>query len=207
MSRIYRAAVVAVVGWAHSLTTSSSACPAATPPTPTPRATKPVTAPSWWPVWICGPTYWRSLGNVTVWERHTSTPTTANARQGAAGHHQRRYPAGAARRDRHLRRRARRQGALLREGDVRLAQEADAMLAAVERHGVVFNMGTNRRWHPGYAKMRDLIASGDLGNLEPAADLQQQRPVQLFQPQLRPDPVPQRRRAGDLGAGMGRPRR
>ena len=45
-------------------------------------------------------------------------------------------------------------------------QEADAMLAAVERHGVVFNMGTNRRWHPGYAKMRELIASGDLGNLE-----------------------------------------
>ena len=45
-------------------------------------------------------------------------------------------------------------------------QEADAMVAAVERHGVVFNMGTNRRWHPGYAKMRDLIASGDLGNLE-----------------------------------------
>ena len=45
-------------------------------------------------------------------------------------------------------------------------QEADAIVAAVERHGVVFNMGTNRRWHPGYAKMRELIASGDLGNLE-----------------------------------------
>ena len=45
-------------------------------------------------------------------------------------------------------------------------QEADAIVAAVERHGVVFNMGTNRRWHPGYAKMRDLIASGDLGKLE-----------------------------------------
>ena len=42
-------------------------------------------------------------------------------------------------------------------------QEADAIEAAVERHGVVFNMGTNRRWHPGYAKMRELIASGELG--------------------------------------------
>ena len=44
--------------------------------------------------------------------------------------------------------------------------EADAMVTAVERHGVVFNMGTNRRWHPGFIKMREVVASGDLGALQ-----------------------------------------
>ena len=43
--------------------------------------------------------------------------------------------------------------------------EADALLAACKRHGTVLNMGTNRRWHPGFADMRAAIASGDYGRL------------------------------------------
>lgn len=43
--------------------------------------------------------------------------------------------------------------------------EANALLEACEKHGVVLNMGTNRRWHPGYADMRAAIASGDYGRL------------------------------------------
>ncbi|MGN6562653.1 MAG: Gfo/Idh/MocA family protein, partial [Thermomicrobiales bacterium] len=43
--------------------------------------------------------------------------------------------------------------------------EAAALVDAVERHGVVFNMGTNRRWSPGYAAMRAAITSGDYGAL------------------------------------------
>jgi len=44
--------------------------------------------------------------------------------------------------------------------------EAHQLVAAVERHGVVVNMGTNRRWHPGFDAMRDLIVSGELGALK-----------------------------------------
>ncbi|MDE2886621.1 MAG: Gfo/Idh/MocA family oxidoreductase [Gemmatimonadota bacterium] len=43
--------------------------------------------------------------------------------------------------------------------------EADAMVEAVERAGAVFNMGTNRRWHPGYDAMADVIDSGRIGRL------------------------------------------
>jgi predicted dehydrogenase len=43
--------------------------------------------------------------------------------------------------------------------------EADELLDAVERSGVVFAMGTNRRWDPGYDAARAAIASGDLGSL------------------------------------------
>lgn len=43
--------------------------------------------------------------------------------------------------------------------------EADAMVEAVERNGVAFNMGTNRRWDPGYRTLRDLANSGELGEL------------------------------------------
>ncbi|HEX2034562.1 MAG TPA: Gfo/Idh/MocA family oxidoreductase [Chloroflexota bacterium] len=43
--------------------------------------------------------------------------------------------------------------------------EADALRAAIEGRGVVFNMGTNRRWHPGFDVMRELIASEALGQL------------------------------------------
>lgn len=44
--------------------------------------------------------------------------------------------------------------------------EADAIVAAVQKHGVIFNMGTNRRWHPGYDAVRRVIDSGELGRLE-----------------------------------------
>ena len=44
-------------------------------------------------------------------------------------------------------------------------QEADAMVEAVERNGVAFNLGANRRWSSGYAKVRDLADGGELGPL------------------------------------------
>jgi predicted dehydrogenase len=44
--------------------------------------------------------------------------------------------------------------------------EAGAMVRAVEERGLAFNMGTNRRWHPGFDAMRQVIASGQLGALE-----------------------------------------
>ena len=43
--------------------------------------------------------------------------------------------------------------------------EADAMVEAVERNGAFFNLGTNRRWHPGFDKMKEVIDSGELGAL------------------------------------------
>jgi predicted dehydrogenase len=44
--------------------------------------------------------------------------------------------------------------------------EADAMVAAVERHGVFLNMGTNRRWDSGYDRMKELIDGGEMGALK-----------------------------------------
>ena len=43
--------------------------------------------------------------------------------------------------------------------------EAEAIVDAVERNGVVFNMGTGRRWDTGFIKMKEIVDSGDLGNL------------------------------------------
>lgn len=43
--------------------------------------------------------------------------------------------------------------------------EAAAMVAAVEANNVAFNLGTNRRWHTGFDKMKTVIDSGDLGQL------------------------------------------
>ena len=43
---------------------------------------------------------------------------------------------------------------------------ANAMAAACERHGTVFNMGTQRRYHPGFWQMREIIAQGELGALQ-----------------------------------------
>ena len=43
--------------------------------------------------------------------------------------------------------------------------EADAMVEAVERNGVAFNLGTNRRWDTGFDKMKEIIDSGELGRL------------------------------------------
>ena len=41
--------------------------------------------------------------------------------------------------------------------------EADAIVEACERNGVFFNLGTQRRWHPGFTKMKEVIDSGRLG--------------------------------------------
>jgi predicted dehydrogenase len=43
--------------------------------------------------------------------------------------------------------------------------EADAMVEAVERNSVAFNLGTNRRWDTGFDKMKEIIDSGELGAL------------------------------------------
>ena len=45
-------------------------------------------------------------------------------------------------------------------------EEAERMAEAVARNGVAFNMGTNRRWHPGFDVMTETIASGELGKLQ-----------------------------------------
>ena len=126
-----------------------------------------MTAPSWWPVWTCGPTYWRSSGNATAWrESHLYTDYREMLAKeqpdilSVATQPEQRAEIAIYAAEHGVK-------ALYCEKAMCASlQEADAMLAAVERHGVVFNMGTNRRWHPGYAKMRELIASGDLGNLE-----------------------------------------
>ena len=44
-------------------------------------------------------------------------------------------------------------------------EEAAAMVAAVEENKVAFNLGTNRRWHTGFDKMKEIIDSGEIGNL------------------------------------------
>ena len=44
--------------------------------------------------------------------------------------------------------------------------EADAVVEAVERNGVAFNMGTGFRWHPGFDTMKRLIDGGELGALQ-----------------------------------------
>ena len=43
--------------------------------------------------------------------------------------------------------------------------EASEMVEAVERNNVFFNLGTNRRWHTGFDKMKEIIDSGELGQL------------------------------------------
>ena len=43
--------------------------------------------------------------------------------------------------------------------------EAAAMVDAVERNGVAFNLGTNNRWHNGFDKMKEVVDSGELGGL------------------------------------------
>jgi len=44
--------------------------------------------------------------------------------------------------------------------------EADAMVAAVERNGVAFNLGSNRRWATEYDAMKAFVESGELGALK-----------------------------------------
>jgi len=43
--------------------------------------------------------------------------------------------------------------------------EADTMVEVCESNGVHFNLGTNRRWDPGYDAMKAVIDSGELGAL------------------------------------------
>ena len=45
-------------------------------------------------------------------------------------------------------------------------EEADAMVAAVERNGTKFNYGTQRRYIPIYQKMRELADAGELGSVQ-----------------------------------------
>lgn len=51
--------------------------------------------------------------------------------------------------------------------------EANALRDAVEQNNVIVNMGTNRRWHPGFAAMRAAISSGDHGDLVTLGTLHQ----------------------------------
>ena len=44
--------------------------------------------------------------------------------------------------------------------------EADAMVEACRRHGVKFNLGTNRRYSPLYRRVRELIEGGIIGDLQ-----------------------------------------
>jgi len=45
-------------------------------------------------------------------------------------------------------------------------EEADAMVKAVEKYGVKFNYGTQRRYMPFYRKMRELIDSDEIGDVQ-----------------------------------------
>lgn len=44
--------------------------------------------------------------------------------------------------------------------------ETEAIVRAVKDHGVVFNMGSLRRWDAGYDAMRTIVRSGELGSLQ-----------------------------------------
>lgn len=42
-------------------------------------------------------------------------------------------------------------------------EEADAMLEVCEKYNIKFNLGTQRRFTPGYLKMREILESGEIG--------------------------------------------
>ena len=42
-------------------------------------------------------------------------------------------------------------------------EEADAMVDACEQYDLKFNLGTQRRYSPGYLKMREIVESGEIG--------------------------------------------
>lgn len=44
--------------------------------------------------------------------------------------------------------------------------DAKAMVEAVERNNVAFNLGTNRRWETAYDKMKEVIDDGGIGDLK-----------------------------------------
>ncbi len=82
--------------------------------------------------------------------------------------------------------------------------EADVMVAACEEHGVFFNVGTNRRWDPGYDRMKELIDSGRLGSL---LTLTIHQTHALFSASHSFDLLQRLRRAGHLGSGASARRR
>ena len=43
-------------------------------------------------------------------------------------------------------------------------EEADAMVEVCEKYNIKFNLGTQRRFTPGYIKMREILESGTLGD-------------------------------------------
>lgn len=45
-------------------------------------------------------------------------------------------------------------------------EEADRIVEAVKRHNVAFNMGTHRRWDPGFESVKRMIDSGEMGALK-----------------------------------------
>lgn len=45
-------------------------------------------------------------------------------------------------------------------------EEADVMVAVVEKHGVKFNYGTQRRYMPFYRKIRELVDAGEIGDVQ-----------------------------------------
>lgn len=47
-------------------------------------------------------------------------------------------------------------------------EEADSIVESCEKHQVKFNIGTSRRYHPGYRKMREIAHSGELGDVTSA---------------------------------------
>jgi predicted dehydrogenase len=44
--------------------------------------------------------------------------------------------------------------------------DADRMVLACRTHNVVLNMGTNRRWDPGYDQLKAVVDSGQIGDLK-----------------------------------------
>ena len=45
-------------------------------------------------------------------------------------------------------------------------EEAKKIVEVCEQNRVFLNLGTQRRWHPGFVKMRQVIESGNIGNLK-----------------------------------------
>ena len=59
------------------------------------------------------------------------------------------------------------------------------MVSAVEENNVAFNLGTNRRWHTGFDKMKAIIDSGEIGKLRTLIIYSNGYTFQLSQPSLR----------------------
>ena len=58
------------------------------------------------------------------------------------------------------------------------------MVEACQRHNVALNMGTNRRFHPGYDQMKAIIDSGEIGALQTLIIHQTSALFKRRQPQL-----------------------